>query len=317
MKISKEIKTGLIVTIGIGLLWWGVNYLKGKDLFTRQQQFYAVYSEVEGLAASNPVMVNGMKVGMVHSLTLRPEDKKILVVMHITNAVQLPKNTKAEIFATDLLGSKGIKLVLGESTETAKDGDTLETAVEQSLPAMVSAQVAPIKAKAENLLSSIDSVLLIVRGVFNEGTKSNLRRSFESISNSLTSIEHITGSMDTVLAKEGRLKEIFLSLESISANLKANNENITKIITNFSAISDTIAQSKLSETLAHTQKTLEQTAGIMEKVNRGDGTLGQLANNDSLYHNLNSTARDLDSFLSDFKQNPRKYLKVSLISFGK
>ena len=111
--------------------------------------------------------------------------------------------------------------------------------------------------------------------------------------------------MDTVLAKEGRLKEIFLNRESISANLKANNENITKIITNFSAISDTIAQSKLSETLAHTQKTLEQTAGIMEKVNRGDGTLGQLANNDSLYHNLNSTARDLDSFLSDFKQNPR------------
>ncbi|MBL0104399.1 MAG: hypothetical protein IPP51_11995 [Bacteroidetes bacterium] len=123
----------------------------------------------------------------------------------------------------------------------------------------VSAQVAPIKAKAENLLSSLDSVLLIVRGVFNENTKSNLRRSFESISNSLMSIEHVAGSMDTVLAKEGRLRKIFDNIESISSNLKDNNENITKIISNFSAISDTLAKSKLSETLEHTQKTLEQT----------------------------------------------------------
>lgn len=317
MKISKEVKIGLIVTAGIALLWWGVNYLKGKDLFTRQKQLFAVYTQVEGLSASNPVMINGMKVGLIHSLTLRPEDGKIVVSLHVTNKVRVPKNSTAEIFSTDLLGSKGIRLVFGDSKDDAADGDTLTAGIEQSLSQQVSAQVAPIKAKAENLLSSLDSVLLIVRGVFNENTKSNLRRSFESISNSLMSIEHVAGSMDTVLAKEGRLRKIFDNVESISTNLKANNENITKIISNFSAISDTLAKSKLAETLEHTQKTLEQTAGIMEKMNKGEGTLGQLVNNDSLYHNLNSTARDLDSFISDFKQNPRKYLKVSLISFGK
>ncbi|MBL0104398.1 MAG: MCE family protein [Bacteroidetes bacterium] len=106
MKISKEVKIGLIVTAGIALLWWGVNYLKGKDLFTRQKQVFAVYSQVEGLAASNPVMINGMKVGLIHSLTLRPEDGKIVVSLHVTNKVRVPKIQQPEIFSTDLLGSK-------------------------------------------------------------------------------------------------------------------------------------------------------------------------------------------------------------------
>jgi len=181
----------------------------------------------------------------------------------------------------------------------------------------VNAQVAPIKAKAESLLSSIDSILLTVRAVFNENTKNNLKRSFESISNSLASIENVAGSMDTVLAKQGRLRVIFDNIESITSNMKNNNENLTKIITNFSAITDTIAKSKLAETLDRTSKTMAETSALMERVNRGEGSLGQLATNDSLYTNLNSSAHSLDELLKDFQANPRKYLKVSVISFGK
>jgi phospholipid/cholesterol/gamma-HCH transport system substrate-binding protein len=316
MKLSKEVRTGLIVTIGIGLLFWGVNYLKGIDFFTRQRQVFAVYSQVEGLTSSNPVMVNGMKVGMIHELTLMPNGK-IIVSMHVTNKVIVPRNSTAEIFSTDLLGSKGIRLVYGNSTEDIQDGDTLVAGIQQSLSDQVSAQVAPIKAKAENLLSSIDSILLTVRAVFNENTKNNLRHSFESISNSLTSIEHIAGNMDTVLAKQGHLRQIFDNLESITENFKKNNENINKIISNFSSISDTLAQSHIAETILNTEKTLEQTSALLKKVNQGEGSLGQLATNDSLYSNLNSSARNLDELLKDFQANPRKYLKVSVISFGK
>ncbi|MBL0033724.1 MAG: hypothetical protein IPP27_16710 [Bacteroidetes bacterium] len=144
-----------------------------------------------------------------------------------------------------------------------------------------------------------------------------MRRSFESISNSLISIEHVAGSMDTVLAKQGRLRVIFDNIESITTNLKNNNESLTKIITNFSSISDTLAKSKLAEAVDHTSRTLEQTSALLEKVNKGEGSLGMLANNDSLYNNLNSSAHNLDALLKDFQANPRKYLKVSVISFGK
>ena len=303
------------MVVGIAVLFWGVNYLKGNDFFTRQRTVFAVYDQVEGLTSTNPVMVNGMKVGMIHQLTLQPNGQ-IIVSMHVTNKVIVPRNSTAEIFSTDLLGSKGIRLVFGDSKEDLVDGDTMTAGVQQTLSEQVNAQVAPIKAKAESLLSSIDSILLTVRAVFNENTKNNLKRSFESISNSLASIENVAGSLDTVLAKQGRLRVIFDNIESITTNMKNNNENLTKIITNFSAITDTIAKSKLAETLDRTSKTMAETSALMERVNRGEGSLGQLATNDSLYTNLNSSAHSLDELLKDFQANPRKYLKVSVISFG-
>ncbi len=317
MKISKEVKIGLIVTVGIALLLWGVNYLKGKDFFSSDKVVYAVYNQVEGLAASNPVMVNGLRVGLIRSLQLLEDNSgRIIVSMHITNKVHLPKNSTAQIFSTDILGSKGIKIIIGDQQKELQDGDTLMSDIQKSLPEEVSSQVAPLKAKAENILSSMDSVLIIIRQVFNERTKNNLRKSIESISNSLASIESITGNMDSALTSDGKLKKIFENLESISENLKKNNEKITTVIDNFAAISDTIARSNISKTLEHTKQTLEETAGIMKKVNSGEGTLGQLANNDSLYVNLNATARDLDKLLNDFRDHPGRYVKFSVVSFG-
>ena len=318
MKLSKEVKIGLVVTTGIALLFWGVNYLKGKDLFSNEKLVYAVYYQVEGLAASNPVSVNGMKIGLIRNLKLLDDRSgRIVVSMHITNKVHIPVKSIAQIFSVDILGSKGIRILLSDEKEELKDGDTLNAGIQKSLPDEVSAQVAPIKAKAESLLSSMDSVLLVIREVFNDRTKGNLKKSFESISHSLTSIENIAGNLDTALASKGRLKTIFGNLESITSNLKNNNEKITLMIDNFSAISDTIAKSNISQTLENTKKTLEQTAGIMQKVNRGEGSLGQLANNDSLYTNLNSSANELKALLSDFRLNPGRYLKFSVISFGK
>jgi phospholipid/cholesterol/gamma-HCH transport system substrate-binding protein len=317
MKFSKEAKIGIIGVVGIAILFWGINFLKGKDFFSNDKLLFAVYDQVEGLSASRPVMVNGLKVGLIRDLELIENGSgKILVSMLISNKIQIPSDSKADIFSTDILGSKGIKIIVGTSQVLAKNRDTLQSGVTPTLTEEVSAQVAPIRAKAESLLSSMDSVLITVREVFNEQTKQNLKRSFESISNSLTSIESITTSLDTVLSTDGRMKNIFVNLESISTNLKNNNEEITRMIENFSAISDTIARSNISATLEHTRKTLEQTAGIMEKVNKGEGTLGQLANNDSLYRNLNATAADLDSLLKDLKNNPGRYVRLSFISFG-
>lgn len=317
MKLSKEAKLGLIVTAGIALLFWGVNYLKGKDFFTSQQLVYAVYPRVDGLLPSNAVSVNGMKVGLVRSMSLMPDNSgRIVVSMHVSNKVRIPGNSVAEIYGTDLLGTKGVRLILGNSADEFKDGDTLSSKVQVSLAESVNAEVAPIKAKAENLISSMDSVLLVIREVFNEKTKENLKVSFASISASLQSIEMLTSTMDTVLRREGKLKSIFSNLESITNNFRENNSKITGIISNFAAISDTLAKSNISQTLENTQKTLQETSEVFEKINRGQGTLGQLIKNDSLYHNLNVASRDLDQLLNDIRQHPQRYLKFSVVSFG-
>jgi phospholipid/cholesterol/gamma-HCH transport system substrate-binding protein len=316
MKISKEAKIGLIITSGIAILFWGLNYLKGKDFFTSQKTIFATYDRVDGLTASNPVMINGMKIGSVTKLSLLPDNSgRILVALHINGAVRIPRNSTAEIFSTDLLGAKGIRFVFGESTEFLQDGDTVKSQIQNSLSQEVSAQVAPIRARAESILSSMDSVLLIVRTVFNEASKEDLRKSFQSIASSLRSIEGITSTMDQELARQGKLGLIFDNLESITTNLRSNNKSLSNAIENFSAISDTLAGANLASTIENTRKTLEGTSALLARVNSGEGSLGQLATNDSLYSNLNNTARDLDLLINDLKANPGRYVHISV--FGK
>ena len=317
MKVSKEARLGIIVVAGIALLFWGINYLKGKDFFTRQKVIYAVYNKVDGLAPSNTVLVNGLKIGSVKSLLLLPDHSgKIVVSMQISRDILIPKNSIAQIFSADLLGGKSIQLLFGDSKEDVQNGDTLDAEIQRSLTQEVNAQVGPIKEKAENLLSSLDSVLSVFRTVFNEGTKENLKKSFVSIANSLSSIERVTGSLDTVLNREGKMKQIVDNLSSISSNLKNNNEKITKMIGNFSAISDTLAKANIAGTLDNLRKTLDQTSSFLQHVNKGEGTLGQLAKNDSLYIKLNSAASALDELVRDFNDNPRRYIGVSLINVG-
>ena len=313
MKISKEAKIGLIVVSGIAFLFWGINYLKGRDFFTSQKLVFAVYDRVDGLSRSNPVLVNGLKVGTINSLMLSEDHSgKIVVAMHIENKMYIPRNSVAQIYSTDILGTKAVQLLLGDSKEEIQRGDTLPSSIQKNLTQEVSEQVAPIKEKTENLIASLDSVLGIMRSVFNEKTKDNLRASFESIASSLKSLENVTSTMDTVMAREGRLRTLFRNLESITGNLSRNGEKISNIINNFSALSDTLAQAHIAATIENTRKTLEQTNLMFTKINSGKGTLGQLANNDSLYINMNATARDLDLLLKDLKANPKRYVSISV-----
>lgn len=317
MKISKEVKIGIIVISGVLLGYWGINFLKGRDFFTSRTLVYAVYTRVDGLAPSNAVYVNGMKVGMVRKLTLLPDfSGRILVSLQINNDLKIPRNSEAEIYGTDLLGSKGVRIKFGDSREDLQDGDTLLADIQKSLTEEVNAQVAPFKQKAESLLSSMDSVLLIVQAVFNETTKQNLKNSFQSISNSLSSIENIASNLDTVLSPRGRLQNILANVESISLNLKNNNEKIAGILDNFHQLSDTLVRANFAGTVENARKTLEETATIFAKVNKGEGSLGMLVNDDSLYSHLNTSARDLDFLLQDIKLNPKRYLSFSVISIG-
>ncbi len=319
MMIKKEARIGIIVFAAIALSYWGLNYLKGQDIFTSQKAVYAVYPRVDGLLPSNVVQVNGYKIGFVRTISLMPDHSGRLVIsMHIKSGLKIPRNSRAEIFSTDFLGTKAVQLLFGDSEEDIQDGDTLISGIQTSLTDAVGAQVAPIKEKAENLLASLDSVAAVFREVFNQETKLNLKKSFESISAALNSIDNIATTVDTMLGKKnGRIKLLLENLESITSNIKDHNQQIGEVIDNFSGISDTLRKANLSQTILNLRNTLDKTASIFDKVNKGDGTLGMLVNDDSLYVNLNNTAHSLDALLKDLNANPKKYVHFSLFGGGK
>ncbi len=311
MTIKKEIKIGGIVVIAVFLFIYGLNFLKGKNIFTARTHYYVLYKNVGGLTESNPVYLNGFVVGKVNKISFAPDMKGGIVVDFVLreNDLKIPKNTIARIFSDGLLGTKAIGLDFGDATQYAESGDTLLPNLENSLTDQMSEQLMPVKDKAESLIVRADSLMAVITKLFSPGVNDNLRHSIENVNS-------ITLNVNGMVAEQRkRLDAITANVESISKNLKENNQNLSTVMANFKNISDSIAKANLTQTLNNANLAVKQTAEIMDKINSGKGSLGMLVNNDSLYKHLDMASRDLDRLLVDLKEHPKRYVHISV--FGK
>ena len=318
MKIKREAKLAVTALAAVFILIWGINFLKGSSLFESKSTFYGVYDSVEGLKVSSGVIYRGYQVGQVISIQFTGERfDRVLVKFSVDKGLELPSNTLAMIQSADLMGSKVVALVPGDSHVFAVSGDTLRSQVERGLMEQVSQQMLPLKQKAERLLGSLDSVLLIVQGLFNEETKKNLSNSFGSIDRTLRNLEGASGNLDTLIQGESaRISSILQDVNSITGNLRNNNEEISNILGNVSAISDSLRQASLHQTLMSLDYILATTDSIMNKINRGEGTIGALLNDNDLYYNLNQVSENLNRLLVEFRYNPKRFINLSLIDFS-
>jgi phospholipid/cholesterol/gamma-HCH transport system substrate-binding protein len=316
--IKKEVKTGIVVTVSLCLLIYGLNFLKGINVFSHSKKLYAVYNDVVGIVPSNPILVNGFSVGQVKKIELRPDASgKIIITMLISNTdVKIPKNSIAKIASNDLLGSKAIQILLGNSTSYAEDGDTLVPEVETSLKDEVSKEVMPVKKKAEDLMASIDSTLAIVQGIFSKDIRSDLSQSIVSIRNSLKHFESTAQNIDELMGSEKeRISTILKKVEEISTALAKNSKQLGNAISNISSITDSVAKANLKGTINNADSALYYTSKLLKKINAGQGSLGMLANDTALYKRLTSASDQLSKLLEDLKAHPKRYVHFSL--FGK
>ncbi|MDF2450193.1 MAG: hypothetical protein K0R26_2697 [Bacteroidota bacterium] len=319
MKISKEFKIGFVVTAAIGLFIWGFNFLKGSNLFSEKYELFAVYPKIDGLIEANPLLVNGYKVGQISKISLL-EDKSgkygVLVKFLLTEDVKIPKHSIARAVSSDLLGSKAVELIYSKETEFVESGDTLIAETEEGLKTAVSKQLAPLQAKIEGLLSSVDSVMTVVQVVLNDKTRENLSKSFESIKLAIQSLEQTAYKLDDLVASEkAKISGILSKLNSLAGMLEKNTGKIDNIIGNFSTLSDSLAKSNLKSAIDEADKTLAELNKLVAQINTGQGTLGKLVKNDSLYNNLNKASEDLDKLMQDLRINPERYIHLSV--FGR
>lgn len=316
--MKKEVKIGILVIVCMGLLFWGANYLKGTNILDNNRTYYAVYDRVDGLGISNPVVINGFKVGQVRKISFHADNSgKLLVAFSITeDQITIPNNTSARIISSDILGSKSVSLILGDSPVEAMDGDTLGSEIESSLTESVNQQIAPLKKKAEDLISTVDSAIVVVSQIFNKKARGDLDASFTSLRTSLQAFENTMKRAESIVAQEqDHISQIFAHIESITKNLSSNNEALTATIQNIESISDSLAGANLTQTVNNASYAMKQVAEVMDKINNGDGSLGQLLNNDTLYTNLEAASNDLDLLLLDMRMNPERYVHFSI--FGR
>jgi phospholipid/cholesterol/gamma-HCH transport system substrate-binding protein len=318
VKISKEVKVGILVTVALAFFIYGFNFLKGKNLFSNERKFYAIYTNIDGLVEANPVLINGFRVGQVREIEFQPGNTgRIVVTMVVDNDdIKIPRSTVARIMSSDLLGSKAIELKMGAGNLYAQNGDTLHSDIEEGIKEAVDKRIAPLQKKVEGLISSIDSVVIIVQAILNEDARGNLTASFEGVKRAILTLEKTSLRLDTLVASEKhKLSSIFSKIESISSNIAANNDKITNVINNFSNISDSLAKVNFKQTLDNANNAIANTTSIIEKINRGEGSMGMLINNDSLYRKLDKSAQDLDKLLIDLRVNPERYMHFSV--FGR
>ena len=311
MKISNETKIGVLTTIAITILILCYSYLRGNDIFSTTNRYYAIYNSVEGLSVSKPVLVNGFQIGHISKMTLQP-DGRTIVEFKIEPQYNIPDNTRAKLESTDLLGSKAIVFQMGNSKKFAEDQDTLEADIQGSL----AESLQPIQKKTEQLISKMDSSLDAINKIMNPEFQKNINRSFLSIANTLQTLEGTTKKIDTLVGSQsGHIKGILANAEATSDNLKTSTAHLNTIAGNAESFSNDLAHSNIKQTLENANKAIASLQESLAKINDGKGSMGLLLNDDHFYRNLDSASNSLNKLLVDLKAHPKRYVSFSV--FGK
>jgi phospholipid/cholesterol/gamma-HCH transport system substrate-binding protein len=307
LKSSKGIKVGLLVVFSIGILYWGINFLKGRDIFKKQRTFYAIYDNTESLMATKPVTLNGYKVGMIESIVMNPlNPSEIVVKLSIEYPIEIPKNSHARIYSIGLLGEKQIEILYSSESALAIPGDTLIGDKAVGLMDNINERLDPIVEKADALFGSADNAL---KTLVDEENAHNISRT-------IAHLAEITATIDLMTkANEKSIEAITQNLSSITTNLRKNNADITVLIQNLRSVSEDLNQVAFNEIAEKLEATVNQTQELIEKINSGDGTLSALINDKQLYDNLNMTSFQLNRLLVDFRKTPKRYVHFSM--FGK
>lgn len=299
---------------------WGFNLLKGTNFFSKSRTFYAKYNNVSGLTVSSPVKVNGFKIGQVTNVNFLPgsTNGELLVEFRIDNKeYNFPKDSKARIVSSGLLGGNEIVILPGKSPGIAMSGDTLRSEVESGLQQQVNEMIAPLKVKVENLIGSVDTVVTAFKSVFDEDGMGNISSGLTSLRKSIQGIELAISQVNGLISTEKpKISSILTNVDSISGTVRKGNKDITAILSNFRAVSDSLKSANIAETVRSVNDVMVEVDTLLTRINRGEGTIGELVNNKGLYNRMDSAVVKLNVLVQDITDHPDDYITVNLIKIG-
>ncbi len=306
MKLSIEVKIGIIAVVAIAVTYWGLNYLKGRNVLKSFDEYTVFYDDITGLEVNSIIFLSGYRIGQVNDIYFNPDKPGELVVkLGIRKNYKIPRNSVAELYSADLMGTKAITIRLSDSLDFHEPGDTMSSLIKPGLTDMLAKEIIPIKDKAEELLTAIDSFIIGLNYIFDQETANDLK-------SSITQLGNASKEINIMLQEDGRLNKIIADIHSITTNIRNHNDELALAMGNIANISDSIAQSELKSVINNTNETLKYSHSILKKIDSGEGTIGMLVNNDSLYKSLEATSTDLDRLLKDLQKNPKKYIHFSV-----
>lgn len=300
--MKKELKIGIFAVTVLAVSFFVLNYLRGEDIFNREAEYVSSYSNVEGLVASAPVYIKGYKAGKVTDVIYEASEDRFYVTCSVSKQFAVPADSKMMIYSVDIMGGKGVRLDLGDAVEMAADGDTLASGFEAGLMDGLSSEIGPLLSKVGMAVDSLSVTISGVNGILTEKNRSR-------ISNSLANLEHTLANV-----------------KDISANIDGKSEQIDVFIDNLAALSTQLGAlvAKADSTMAGASKfigsvneadiagTVESLKRLVDNISNPEGSVGRLLTEDDVYNSVDSLLSDIDVLISKIKENPKKYLKISV-----
>lgn len=302
MKHAKEFKIGVFFVVVMVASFFLINYLRGEDIFNKEIEVIARYENVEGLVASAPVYIKGYKAGKVSQVTYFPETGDFEVICSVRKEFCVPEDSRMAIYGVDIMGTKGVRIDLGSSDRVVKDGGMLQSYVEAGLVDGLATEIGPLLSKVSATLDSLGVTVSGVNRVLSE-------KNTASISNT---IAHLEGTMSDVrniaAAVEGRSAELEIFISNLSELSESFNGIAAKVDTTVADVNELM----MTLNKADLDKVVASLNALLENVNNPDGSVGKLLTDDSVYNSVDELLNDVDTVIKKIKENPKKYLKISV-----
>lgn len=300
--LTKTQGIGLFVVIVLLGIYLVINFLKGEEIFNGRTRYYTVYQNVEGLTATSPVYIRGLKVGTIEDISYDAVKDNFIVRFAVKSEYAIPANSVMEIYSSDLLGGKSIRINLGDSDIHAKSNDTLKSNIVPDMISMLTGELAPMKEELSEMMHNMTSVLANINTILDTNAKTNISQALANLNRTLENTKGITSNLNTL---SPQIKSAVENLEKLSASLGASGNNITSSLENINKITADLSEADIDATI----KSLKD---LLEKLQNPEGTIGKLMATDSMHNSLDSLVQSLNVFVEKMTENPKKFLKISV-----
>lgn len=304
---KSKLKVGIFCVVAVVIFYLGACFFKGVSAFGKKTYYYAVFENTGGLQESNAVMLNGYKIGQVTKVSILSDNPvRLCAELMITEPVNIPKDSKVQVAPKDLLGGTVVNILFGSETAYLQPKDTMSTLV---VPQMTDG-IDDLKAQLASILTSVDTIALSLKDVLAPDAGGG------DLKSTLANLEQTTANLNDILSgNKAKVNRLVTNLETFSTTLQEASPQLEEIVANLDKISDSVAKANVTQLINDAQRTISDVQLVVDKVQRGEGTIGQLVTNDTLYTNLENSLHSLDELLKDLKANPKKYINVTV--FGK
>ena len=293
--MRKEIKIGAFAVIVLAVALFMIEFLKGKDIFSRNNTYYIIYPSVEGLSISTGITVGGYAAGVISDIAYNRQTMDYTVSASVSREFDIPEDSFIEIYSSDILGTKKLRVKMGSSPVMATSGDTLRGCMETDMLSSVTGGL-------DSLMRSIGTTVESVNLILNEENRAEFRLLLKRLNSTAGNLKKISAMLQS---KSPDIETLLSNLSSISATLDSAATAISGTAANAEAITASLNEADL-------KGMTDSIRSLAGRLQSPDGSIGKLMRSDSLYNTLTALSSDLDSLVNNIRKDPKKYIKISI-----